>query len=161
MNKTEVAEYLGCSTKSVERYAKAGKLSVKYVQGKGVFNREEVEALKQELEMPVHRSLVVSPSPETRLSLSVADEEMELFATCAIAFLENQKNQALYRKMVITLVEAVEMSGLTRKTLTDAARNGELKAIREGRRWKFRPLDLVDFVDSLFDGNRKIKTHEN
>lgn len=58
MNKSEVAEYLGVSQKTVERYVSQGKLSVVYIRKKGYYEKSEVEALFQELNEPIHRSIV-------------------------------------------------------------------------------------------------------
>ena len=69
MNKKEAAEYLGVSTRLVERYASQGRLKVTYVRGKtgreAQFEESDLEQFKSELEQPVHRATVAPNIPES------------------------------------------------------------------------------------------------
>ncbi|ACK74167.1 hypothetical protein PCC7424_5608 (plasmid) [Gloeothece citriformis PCC 7424] len=53
MNKQEAADYLGVSTRAIERYTQKGKLSVKYENAKtrpvAVYDQAELDRLKDEL----------------------------------------------------------------------------------------------------------------
>ena len=64
MNKKEAADYLGVSTRAVERYTKQGKLSVKYEKGKtrpiATYKPDELKKLKDELETPTYQPSVVT-----------------------------------------------------------------------------------------------------
>ena len=68
MNKKEVSEFLGVSTRLVEKYASEGRLGeVTYIRGKtgkqAEYNQEAVEKLKTALESPDTCLLYTSPSP--------------------------------------------------------------------------------------------------
>ncbi len=71
MNKKEVAEFLGVSTRIVEKYASQGQLGeITYVRGKtgkqAEYAREAVETLKVILESP-DTALTVAKTPDARL----------------------------------------------------------------------------------------------
>ncbi len=158
MNKHEVAEFLGVSAKTVERYARAGKLKTVYVQGKAMFDNQEVEALKTELETPVHRAIPVpTDSDSSGLSLSVAPETsamlMPVLQTMVQQFVISESNKHLYQKLTLSLNEAVSMSGFSKKGILEAAKQGYLVGVKQGGSWRFRPGDIIRFVDSYFDGN--------
>lgn len=64
MNKQEAAEFLGVTTRSLERYVSQNKLKVKYVKGKtrsiAMFEMAELEKLKQEMaSMPLSQRLAL------------------------------------------------------------------------------------------------------
>lgn len=58
MNKQEAAQFLGVSTRAIERYVAKGKLSATYIRGetgqRAIFSDEEVGQLKEELERPAY-----------------------------------------------------------------------------------------------------------
>lgn len=62
MNKNEVADYLGCTPRTVNRYVSLGRLTVVYIKGEAIFEKLEVEKLGSELSTPIHRSIVVKES---------------------------------------------------------------------------------------------------
>lgn len=59
MNKEEAAKFLELSPRALERYAKQGKLSVRYERGKtrpvALYDADELATLKAELERPLYR----------------------------------------------------------------------------------------------------------
>lgn len=165
MNKTEVANFLRVSTKSIERYVKAGKLKVIYIQGKAVFDQDEVEALKEESEAPVHRALPVqtpTDSDMSSLSLSniVSSEERMMLMHLMQELIEEQKNKRLYQKMLLTLEESIKISGLSRKGLLEAIKKGHLMAIKDGRRWKLRYIDIINLIENYFNACGNVEPKE-
>ncbi len=70
MDKKQAAEFLGVTTRTIENYAKAGRISVTYTQGKNGkqadYKDSELQRLKEELEMPVHRSVVAPNCSEIK-----------------------------------------------------------------------------------------------
>ena len=62
MNKQEAADYLGVSTRAIERYTQKGKLSVKYEGGKtrpvAVSDPEELDKLKEELKTTTYKPAI-------------------------------------------------------------------------------------------------------
>ncbi len=70
MNKKEVSEFLGVSTRLVEKYASEGRLGeVTYIRGKtgkqAEYNQEAVEKLKNALESP--DTALATTTPDARL----------------------------------------------------------------------------------------------
>lgn len=158
MNKHEAADFLKVSTKTIERYVAAGKLRVKYVEKKAVFDSQELAMLKENLETPVHRTLVVKDdsicdSETNKLSLSVAPNEQLVLVQLLQQLVKNEQNKCLYQKLTLTLKEAQQVTGLSRKGMLQAAFCGHLKAKKQGGRWKFRYQDLIIYVDAYFEGN--------
>lgn len=146
MDKSEVMAYLGVSKKTVERYVKEGRLKVVYVANKGIYDRGEVEALKQERETPVHRTVVDDTGSQLATTPFVSDEVLALLSAIAIS---NQR-QSLQHKLLLTLKEAAQVSGVSAWQLRQAIAQGKLQAARVGRAWKVRLLDLEKYVNSLF-----------
>lgn len=163
MNKHEAAEFLGVSTKSVERYATAGKLKVVYIEKKAVFDEQEVQQLKEEKEAPVHRALPV-PATETRdtLSVSVAGEERVLSNILQFLqiLLEQKKFEQQQTRLTLSLEEAVIYSGFSKRALLGAIKSGALVARKIGGRWRLRRIDLTTFVNEYFTGNLGVNGRE-
>ncbi|KYC34490.1 hypothetical protein WA1_51600 [Scytonema hofmannii PCC 7110] len=53
-------------------------------------------------------------------------------------------------KLLLTIAEAQELTGLPRQLLRDAITEGTLKAKVIGRSWRIKRSDLEEFVDKLF-----------
>ncbi len=109
MNKREVADELGCSTRQVEKYVGLERLHVvEYVRGKsgreGVYDPAEVERLKVELEN--ERSQVIGHAPAP-MALTAPKQSQ------AIAVFE-QFNAGLERQHTDTerIIEALTTSGV-------------------------------------------------
>jgi len=152
MDKKSAAQLLGVTTRTIEKYTRDGKLSVTYTQlkhGKQAnYNESELLALKEELESVVHRSIVTTNTPESAISEVFGDSDnqlqlLRLFAALVVT-------QSLSKKMVLSLDEAAEVSGLTRSHLRQVAKQGLLNAQKIGRGWKVRTADLQAYVDKLF-----------
>ena len=173
MNKTEAAEYLEVSKRSINRYISDGQLKATYVRSKTgpqiELDDEEVRRLKEELEMPVHRS-VVTNQRDIRESVSSADEtslskvvtslqslaQISEIALAMEAIALHYTNTHLRQKMLLTIPEAVMVSGVSKAGLRRSLTTGELPAIKEGGRWKVRPEDLRDFVCKKVDKSAQL-----
>ncbi|MBW4478630.1 MAG: helix-turn-helix domain-containing protein [Tolypothrix brevis GSE-NOS-MK-07-07A] len=149
MDINQVAEYLGVSHKTVRRYVKAGKLKVKYVEGKGVYDQAEVEALKLDKQTPVHR---VFPSVEEDIQLSqfVPPEIEGRIIHRQQGFEEYYTLRYLEIKLTLTIEECAMISGFSKAGLRSAVKSGTLKAIKYGGRWRVRSRDLEEYVKCLF-----------
>lgn len=151
MNINQVAEYLSVSHKSVRRYVKAGKLKVVYVDGKGVYDQAQVEALKADKQTPVHRAIAVSGTEgQTALSQFVPYEEQVKIMQFLQVFERYYNLQYLEAKLTLSLEEAAMISGFSRAGLRSAVKSGTLKAIKQGGRWRVRSRDLEEYVKCLF-----------
>ena len=156
MDINQAAEYLNVSHKTIRRYVKAGKLKVVYVDGKGVYDSSEVEALKKDKQTPVHRAISLPESNQIK-SLDMDRQVMlsEVVPTEQIThFLQIYERfynfQLLNLKLTLTVEEAAEISGFSKTGLQRDLKSGILKAIKQGGRWRVRPQDLQEYVKCLY-----------
>jgi predicted transcriptional regulator len=147
MNKKQVAEFLGVSTRIVEKYASEGRLGeVVYIRGKtgkqAEYNREAVENLKTILESP-DTALTVAKTPDARLIVASLVE--------AIATREESRSASVRvsEKLLLNLNDCRLLTGLSEQNLRDAIKSETLKAKIIGRGWKIKKQDLDDFVNNL------------
>jgi predicted site-specific integrase-resolvase len=147
MNKKEVAELLGVSTRIVEKYASEGRLGeVKYIRGKtgkqAEYDREAVENLKRILESP-DTALTATRSPDARLFVAQLVE--------ALSTREQPRQEAVRvsEKILLNLNDCRLLTGLSEENLRKAIHGGTLKAKIIGRGWKVKRQDLDDFVNDL------------
>jgi excisionase family DNA binding protein len=146
MNKKEVSEFLGVSTRIVEKYASEGRLGeVTYIRGKtgrqAEYSREAVENLKRMLE-----------SPDT--SLATKSPDARLFAAQLVEALANReqprsKGIRTSEKILLNLNDCRLLTGLSDANLRDAIHESRLKAKVIGRGWKIKRQDLDEFIKNL------------
>jgi excisionase family DNA binding protein len=147
VNKKQVAEFLGVSTRIVEKYASEGRLGeVTYVRGKtgkqAEYAREAVENLKTILESP-DTALTATKTPDARLFVAQLAE--------AIASREQPRMEAVRtsEKLLLNLTDCRLLTGLSDANLRDAIHEGKLKAKIIGRGYKVKRADLDEFVNNL------------
>jgi excisionase family DNA binding protein len=164
VSKKEAAEYLGVSTRAVERYTASGKLPCIYTQGKfgkeANYNQEDLEKFKGELQTPTYQPEILDPptssdtipppdsAPLSRVSggenLLLDYEERFLVA------LENLANRTpVSEKLLLSLKEAQKLTGLSREFLREAIKLEKLQAQKIGRGWKIKRKDLDFYIDNL------------
>ncbi len=157
MDKKAAAEFLGVSTRTVESYAREGKISVTYVPIKNgrraVYDEGELRAFKEDSQTPVHRSFVAPNSSE--ITPSEAFEGLAtLPPTRVIELLEAiasaQKLALLWNRLLWNLEEAAAATGYSRFHLRQAIALGNLPAKKVGKGWKVRPQDLREYTGRLF-----------
>lgn len=132
-----------------------------YIANKATYKLEELTALKQELETPVHRSIVATNESEIEFSKDRAvganESEIELSESFGAIvphiaeFVEAFISQNLWRKLIWNLNEAATASGYSRFHLRSAIAQGHLLAKKVGRGWKIRPQDLQCYTNWLFE----------
>ena len=169
MNKQEAAEFLGVSVRALERYVQQGRIGGHYEKGKTrptlVFDSSELEAFKTELEQKLYRPAVEPSNPDnpdksdTALARLSSDSfqkpehgESEHLAALIEALLEHRASSnstPAYQKLLLTLSEAQELTGLSRTILRDAISQGKLKAHIIGRSWRIKYTDLERYVEKL------------
>jgi excisionase family DNA binding protein len=167
MTKEEAAELLEVSTRAVERYTKQGRLSVTYEKGKtrsvAVYDRAELERLKEELKQPVYpaRPVVVSseessqaltttrPDHDVSEIVAILARALERAAPPAVASRPSLTEIAV--KMVLSLKEAAALSGIPRARLLEAIESGKLKAGKDtiARGWRVKRDNLDAYVKKL------------
>jgi predicted transcriptional regulator len=147
MNKKQVAEFLGVSTRIVEKYASEGRLGqVTYVRGKtgkqAEYTREAVENLKKILESP-DTALAVTKTPDARLIVASLVEAMTSREESRSASVR------VSEKLLLNLNDCRLLTGLSEQNLRFAVKSGKLKAQLIGRGWKVKRQNLDEFVNSL------------
>jgi hypothetical protein len=152
------AEFLNISVRSVERFVKAKKIAVTYIEGKRDFNEDELTRFKEQTIEPLYHPAIVTDN-DRFLSQPVAPEYlgeglgyMEALASSVNGIAQHYELEAIRSKMVLTLSEAAMVSGLSKGFLSYHLNTCNLSGKKIGRGWKIRPSDLQDFVNALFNG---------
>lgn len=173
MNKTEAAEYLGCSVRQLERYTADNRIGVKMEKGRTrptpIYDESELEAFKTSLERVVHRPAIQrmetpANSAETAIAtqgdggLSVLSQasQMEAFARFIVEAVKAEKPETsapslsdLSAKLLLTLAEAQALTGLSRDVLRAAIEDGSLSARRIGRAFRIKRGALDRYIEGL------------
>ncbi len=162
MNKKKAAEFLGVSTRLVEKYASEGRLGeVTYVRGKtgkqAEYDQTAVENLKKQLESP--DTAIAPKNPDARLFVA---QLLEAMATREQAHIEairgllsgtsEEPRSASVRvseKILLNLTDCRLLTRLSETSLREAIKSGELRAKIIGRGWKVKRQDLDEFVSNL------------
>jgi excisionase family DNA binding protein len=162
MNKKEVSEFLGVSTRLVEKYASEGRLGeVTYVRGKtgkqAEYNQEAVEKLKAALESP--DTSLAATTPDARLFVAqlveaIASREqanIEAIRGLLSGNTEEPRSASVRvsEKILLNLSDCRSLTGLSEGTLRDAIKSEKLKAKIIGRGWKVKRQDLDEFINNL------------
>mgnify|MGYP003376398843 FL=1 len=148
MDKKTAAEFLGVSTRLVERYASEGRLgTVQYIRGKtgkqADYNDESVKALKEVLESP-DTAIVKGPnSNDARLFVSQLIEQFSGIDKPRSASVRTSE------KLLLTISECRLLTGLSEAALRDAVKAKQLKAQTLGRGLKVKRSDLDEFIRDL------------
>ncbi len=167
MNKKEAASYLGVSTRAIERYTQQGKISVKYEKGKtrpvAVYEQQELDRLKEELNATVHKPAVEISTKTDNLDLAgvgvsglveklvipLSQQLKQL--TEAVQNLERRRTPIVpvEEKLLLTLKEVQALTGLSREILREAIAAKKLKAKIVGKAWRIKRGDLEDYIEQL------------
>jgi excisionase family DNA binding protein len=162
MNKKEVSEFLGVSTRLVEKYASEGRLGeVTYVRGKtgkqAEYTQEAVEKLKAALESP--DTALTTTSPDARLFVAqlvkamASREQANIEAIRGLLSGNTEEPRSasvrVSEKILLNLSDCRLLTGLSEANLRDAIKSKKLKAKIIGRGWKVKRQDLDEFIKKL------------
>jgi excisionase family DNA binding protein len=177
MNKRAAAEYLGKTERAVERYTESGKLSVRYKPGKtrpvADYDERELAKLKHDLDNPSDvRPLVAPPdgadsqtptnavqlrqTTSSALERQASAEGMQSFALMVADALQGSQAP----KMLLTLTDAAEVSGLSASHLLKAIHAKQLDGRKIGRGFKVRPSDLHGYAKQVWNEAPEYKKPE-
>lgn len=182
MDKQQAAQFLGISTRMVERYEKAGRLASRTVRDgntrKNVYDQDTLDRLKAELNALQIRPEIEQPdtsrttptttttpqaeahrSAPTTEALTLVNQGMRVLQQFAEA-VELMKRATrppkpldqLTHKMLLTVAEAADLFGLPQAHIRRAVETGELVAKRIGRGLKIRRVDLDVYISKLWQG---------
>jgi excisionase family DNA binding protein len=158
LSKQQAADRLGCKIRSVELYAQQGRLSVHYTKGKrgrvAQFDEAEIDRLKAELEQqtiyPQRPALALRANESESLAKPIAGLEVLASILAQVNNGHTPDLAQLAQKLVLTIPEAVMLSGVSEQAIKRAIHAGELAARRDlGRGWRVRRTALEAWVDSL------------
>jgi excisionase family DNA binding protein len=165
MNKIEAAEFLGVSTRALERYAAAGRIEGHYERGKTgkvlAFVPADLERFKTELEAPTSRAIALpdkAPTQPTSRALAKPDAASNALSIDVLGALaqwarDNARQDAtrvpIEAKLLLSLSEAQSLTGLSRNFLRGMIDDSNLKARKIGRGWKIKRTELEKFVGKL------------
>lgn len=161
MTRTEAADFLEVSEKTISRYVSSGKLSGRYVAGKTgrqlEFDADELERFKVESLVPTEvgqdRTTAIVP---TVPSLPTSELFAEFVRAVVAETGQDKSAVPTSEKMILSLDEAAALSGVPRAVLNDARRDGRLRARKLGRGYKVLRADLESFAAELFESEEKI-----
>jgi excisionase family DNA binding protein len=173
MNKKEAAEFLGVSTRAIERYAAKGKINVTYTKNKtgqalAEFNDSDLERLKAELQQAPYpqrpsvesKTTDMHDSPDNghgRGTQALMPRNLVDFAEALsinvgkqiLAAQSDHQPVPISDKLTLSLSEASHLSGLSRGFLSVSIHNKKLKAAKRGRGWNIKRADLDVYVKKL------------
>ena len=165
MTKDEVAELLEVSTRQVERFTSAGRLSVTYERGTTrkvpVYVRSDVERLKDEIENTTHARPAFVPAESQQTGIATISDRGASQLSELVAILRDAADSSRQRedqpasitdlahKLTLSLMEASQLSGLSRGHLRQAIEEKKLKARIIGRGWRVKRDDLEAYVKKL------------
>lgn len=173
MTKQEAADFLGISIRQLERHTKDNRIGVRYEKGRTkptpFYDDAELARFKADQERPVYRPVVEpmnttngntatqSDTVSNALSLVSQSPQMEVFARLFSGMAEAAsapKTAAkpmpdLGPKLLYTLPECQQLTGLSRAVLRTAIDAEELPARQIGRAWRVKRADLEQWVNSL------------
>ena len=168
LTKKEAAEYLGVSTRTLERYVKNGKLSVRYEDSSNgeiaLFDSGELDQFADDKQTPRIRPASTDLSLATTTSDTVPSrgvggllapfQELTERLIFALSDHEGRKEKItpdqLRGKLLLTLAEAQIMTGLSREILMEAIKNGQLSSQIMGKAYRIKARDLERFIDELW-----------
>ena len=168
LNKKEAAEYLEVSSRTLERYVKDGKLSVRYESSPSgevaLFDPDELAQFSEDRKTPrtkpVSNDLALAPTTsDMALSRGVGGllaPFQELTERLILALSERKHDSSrmtpamLQGKLLFTLAEAQIMTGLSRQFLVEAIKDGRLPSQIIGKGYRIKAKDLEKFIDELW-----------
>jgi hypothetical protein len=163
MNKKDAAAYLGVATRTLESYVSKGSLTVQYVRGKtgdvADFNEGELRRLRAEADAKraprpaVVREASESSDAEPRSLARLSDVLPRALVQALFSGVNTgQKRESvpLGEKMLLSLPQAAEVSGVPVAYLRAAVKAKRLKTVAVGGGYgKVKRVDLETYVENL------------
>ncbi len=153
MNKTEAAQFLKVSPRTLQRLSQQGKISVAYKNSKtGAEADYDEEELRRYLEQ--QSSIIYKPASQALTTIpqeALAIRNDDRLITILEAFRPPQKPTIpIESKPLLKLHEAAALTGLSRQTLRTAIDNKKLKAQIQARAWRIKRADLDFYISKNY-----------
>ena len=156
-SKKQAAEFLGVSTRAIERAVRRGHLPAQYRPGKhgrmAWFAPEDLSRYRnfQQVRAPLgFTSAVLEPKRQSGITIGTITP---------LAALETELNPAgrkqsvnpvpLNQRLMLSIADAALLSGLPRNFLLESIQSEKLKGVKIGRSVLVKRLDLETFVARL------------
>ncbi len=162
MNKEQAANYIGASVRTLQRLTGAGKIPVTYERGhKGDEARYTQSDLDAYLQSQKPAALMRPDTAATSGATDDATQAMSLVTTGGAAsgmatgaalieaFAQMSAPVRVSEKFTLSLIEAAQLSGLSRGHLRQAIEEKKLKARIIGRGWRVKREDLEAYIKKL------------
>jgi excisionase family DNA binding protein len=163
MDKEMAAAYLDVSKRTLQRYTTQGKIAVTYKHGKtgaeADYDQAELERFKNQKESEVYQPAVHLAPRDEGQSQALAPIDRESLAlvgaSAAAAIFERlQPTNAkpsipIESKPLLKLVEACQLTGLSRQILREVIQTKKLRAKIIGKAWRIRREDIDLFLKKL------------
>ena len=151
-NKKEAADYLGVSTRAIERYVSEGKLVPQYRMGRrgreAVYTDADLDAVKHDRETPTAEVMKPTQALVRRPSSGVVARHIR-----PVSDPSGPRVEDLTRMVCLTIEQAAQLAGLGVGTIERAIHDGQLVAQPVGPRGARVVLreHVETFARSLFD----------
>jgi hypothetical protein len=168
LDKKEAAEYLDINVRTLERWAKSGKVNVIYKAGTNgeiaTFDQDELDQIKEEkLTVRVKPSMANITTDTSDISEIVPIAPGGFLAPLRdlierlVAAIENLRGgqdikvtpAMLVGKLLLTLPDAMVITGLSREILMGAIKDGALPSKIMGKAYRIKPQDLRRYLANL------------
>lgn len=155
MNKEQAATHIGVSVRTLQRLTGAGKIAVTYERGhkgdEARYSQSDLDAyLQSQKPVALMRPDAGAASGATQAMSLVATNGAASGAAALIeAFAQMSAPVRVSEKFTLSLVEAAQLSGLSRGHLRLAIEEKKLKARIIGRGWRVKREDLEAYIKKL------------
>ncbi len=153
MNKTEAAEQLKISVRSLQRLVQDKKISVTYKRGESgkqeaIFNADELEKYKRERDTETVKPATV-PTGDTTLARNDANQFLDILRQAITPQQTPVVNVSIADKPLLKLNEAAALTGLSRDTLRTAIDTKKLNGKLIGKAFRIKRADLDEYIKKL------------
>ncbi len=154
MNKTEAAEKLGISIRSLQRLVQNKQISVTHKRGESgkqeaIFDADELETFKAIRDKESKKIATVPTNDKMTLARNDANQFLQVLMQAITPQQTPVVNVSIADKPLLKLNEAAALTGLSRDTLRDAIDTGELKGKMIGKAFRVKRADLDAYITKL------------
>jgi excisionase family DNA binding protein len=168
LDKKQAAEYLGISTRTLERWVKDGKIRARYELKNNaetaIYDIEELDLIREEKQIvrvkPSTSDITIDTTPDSSDIIQIAPggflSPLRDLIERLVAAIENLRGQdakttpaSLRGKLLLTLPDAQILTGLSRDILMTAIKNNELPAKIMGKAYRIKTQDLIEYIANL------------
>jgi excisionase family DNA binding protein len=156
MNKTEAAQFLKVSPRTLQRLSQQGKINVAYKNSKSGAAADYDEADLQRYLEQQQNSIIYRPATEETQALAttpntniITGADRLAAALEALHHPPKKPTVPIEEKLLLKLDEAAALTGLSRQTLRTAIDTKKLRAQIAGRAWRIKRVDLESFVKNF------------